>query len=126
MNVISNLGLLWFGLTCSMIDAENSRHFLNQSDLKLKLIATWSVAFSRALRSLNVSLLARCDIYIYISFLFAVVITLVSVLRHSIVISAIYSGFETFLIRFCWKNWHNFFRRGKTFIFLPRMSQNTS
>ena len=49
-----------------MIDAENSRRFLNQSDLKLKLIATWSVAFSRALRSLNVSLLARCDIYIYI------------------------------------------------------------
>ena len=97
MSVISNLGLLWFGLTCSMIDAENSRHFLNQSDLKLKLIATWSVAFSRALRSLNVSLLARCDIYIYISFLFAVVITLVSVLRHSMVISAIYSGFETFL-----------------------------
>lgn len=70
MSVISNLGLLWFGLTCSMIDAENSRHFLNQSDLKLKLIATWSVAFSRALRSLNVSLLARCDIYIYIYFFF--------------------------------------------------------
>ena len=90
-----------------MIDAENSRHFLNQSDLKLKLIATWSVAFSRALRSLNVSLLARCDIYIYIyiyiSFLFAVVITLVSVLRHSIVISAMYSGFETFLISFCFE-----------------------
>ena len=52
-----------------MIDAENSRHFLNQSDLKLKLIATWSVAFSRALRSLNVSLLARCDIYIYFFFI---------------------------------------------------------
>ena len=104
-----------------MIDAENSRHFLNQSDLKLKLIATWSVAFSRALRSLNVSLLARCDIYIYIyiSFLFAVVITLVSVLRHSMVISAIYSGFETFL---------DFV--GKIGIisseeFLLRMSQNT-
>lgn len=70
MSVISNLGLLWFGLTCSMIDAENSRHFLNQSDLKLKLIATWSVAFSRALRSLNVSLLARCDIYIYMYLFF--------------------------------------------------------
>ena len=31
-----------------MIGPENSRHFLNQSDSKLKSIAPWSHAFSRA------------------------------------------------------------------------------
>ena len=31
-----------------MIGPENSRHFLNQSDSKLKSIATWSLLFSRA------------------------------------------------------------------------------
>ena len=45
-----------FGFTqpCSVIGPENSRHPLNQSDAKLKTIATWSPAFSRALSSLFV------------------------------------------------------------------------
>ena len=45
-----------FGFTqpCSVIGPENSHHPLNQSDAKLKTIATWSPAFSRALSSLLV------------------------------------------------------------------------
>ena len=34
-----------------LLDPENSRHFLNQSDVKLKQITTWSPAFSRSLGS---------------------------------------------------------------------------
>ena len=41
-----------FVLLRSVIGLENSRHFLNQSDAKLKPIATWSLAFSRAYRRL--------------------------------------------------------------------------
>ena len=37
-----------FALLRSVIGLENSRHPLNQSDAKLKPIATWSLAFSRA------------------------------------------------------------------------------
>ena len=37
-----------FALLRSVIGLENSRHFLNQSGAKLKPIATWSLAFSRA------------------------------------------------------------------------------
>ena len=37
-----------FALLCSVIGLENSRHLLNQSDTKLKPIATWLLAFSRA------------------------------------------------------------------------------
>ena len=44
----SNLELPWFALLRYVIGAENSRHFLDQSDLKLKSIAIWSPAFSRA------------------------------------------------------------------------------
>ena len=44
----SNLELPWFALLRYVIGAENLRHFLNQSDLKLKPIAIWSPAFSRA------------------------------------------------------------------------------
>ena len=62
----------WFGFTClrtvigpedshhplnqsgTVIGPEDSRHPLNQSDAKLKTIATWSGAFSRASSSLLV------------------------------------------------------------------------
>ena len=42
-----------FSLRCPLIGPENSRHYLNQSDAKLKLITTWSPAFSRAFGSFN-------------------------------------------------------------------------
>ena len=38
-----------FALLCPVSGLENSRHLLNQSDTKLKPIATWLLAFSRAL-----------------------------------------------------------------------------
>ena len=41
-----------FVLLHSVIGPENSRHSLNQSNVKLKPIAAWSPAFSRALGSL--------------------------------------------------------------------------
>ena len=37
-----------FALLCSVSGLENSRHLLSQSDTKLKPIATWLLAFSRA------------------------------------------------------------------------------
>ena len=37
-----------FGSLCIVIGLENSRHPLSQSDAKLKPIAIWSLAFSRA------------------------------------------------------------------------------
>ena len=37
-----------FALLCFVIGLENSRHPLSQSDAKLKPIAIWSRAFSRA------------------------------------------------------------------------------
>ena len=43
-----------FTLLRSVIGLEISRHFFDQSDAKLKPIATWSLAFSRALRRLLV------------------------------------------------------------------------
>ena len=43
-----------FALLRSVIGLENSRHPLNQSDAKLKPIATWSLAFSRAWDRLRV------------------------------------------------------------------------
>ena len=51
---LSNLGLLCFVLLRSVVGPENSRHSFNQSNAKLKLITTWSSAFSRALGSLAV------------------------------------------------------------------------
>ena len=50
----------------SVIGLDNPRHPLRQSDAKLKLIATWSLAFSRAsdrLHVLTLSWLVPCDIY---------------------------------------------------------------
>ena len=46
----------WFGFTClrTVIGPEDLHHPLNQSDAKLKTIATWSGAFSRASSSLLV------------------------------------------------------------------------
>ena len=43
-----------FALLCSVISQENSCHFLNKSDAKLKPIVTWSLAFSRASGRLHV------------------------------------------------------------------------
>ena len=43
---------LGFALLRSVIGSENSHHFLNQSDAKLKLNGTWCLAFSRALGAL--------------------------------------------------------------------------
>ena len=43
-----------FALLRSVIGLENSRHPLNQSDAKLKPIATWSLVFSRAWDRLRV------------------------------------------------------------------------
>ena len=64
-----------FALLRSVIGLENSRHPLNQSDAKVKPIATWSLAFSRAWDRLRVFTLSSH---------WFVVITLVLVLRHSI------------------------------------------
>ena len=43
-----------FALLRSVIGLKNARHLLNQSDAKLKPIATWSLAFSRAWGRLHV------------------------------------------------------------------------
>ena len=43
-----------FALLRSVVALEISLHFFNQSDAKLKPIATWSLAFSRACRHLLV------------------------------------------------------------------------
>ena len=43
-----------FALLCSVIGLENALHPLNQSDAKLKPIATWSLTFSHASDWLNV------------------------------------------------------------------------
>ena len=43
---------LGFALLRSVIGSENSHHFLNQSDAKLKLNGTWCLAFSCALGAL--------------------------------------------------------------------------
>ena len=42
-----------------MIGSENSRQFLNQSDVKRKSITTWSPAFSRALSSFGFTILKQ-------------------------------------------------------------------
>ena len=43
-----------FALLRSLIGSKNWRHFLNQSNAKLKPILTWSHACSRAFRGLHV------------------------------------------------------------------------
>ena len=50
MSVESNLGLLWFRFILLCDWSRNSRHSLNQSDSKLKLVATWSLACRPRLR----------------------------------------------------------------------------
>ena len=57
MSFQSNPGLLWVVLLCYVIVPENSHHFLNQSDAKLKPITTWSLSFPCAFSSLIFSLL---------------------------------------------------------------------
>ena len=55
MSVESNTRVCFgFALLRSLIGSQNSRHFLNQSDAKLKPIVIWSHAFSRAWRRLDV------------------------------------------------------------------------
>ena len=58
-----------FALLCSVNGLENLHHLLNQSDEKLKPIATWSLTFSRTLSSFACIYfefsLAPCDIYLY-------------------------------------------------------------
>ena len=65
--------------------SRNSRHSLNQSDLKLKPITTWSPAFSRALGSLVGFILSSHWLLRALSFLLlAFVITLVLIMQYSI------------------------------------------
>ena len=78
-----------FALLRSVIGLENSHHPLNQSDAKLKPIANWLLAFSRASGQLHVFTLSSHWLLVILTFvLIAVVITLVLVLvlvlRHSI------------------------------------------
>ena len=54
LSVESNSGLLWFCFTSFCDWSRNSPHFLDQSDSKLKPIATWPLAFFRAPGSLLV------------------------------------------------------------------------
>ena len=85
LSVESESKLLWF---CFLSFGDWSRILpllLNQSDSKLKPIATWSPAFSRALGSLLVFTLSSHWFLKYFSvFSLAVVANLVLVLRHSI------------------------------------------
>ena len=68
-----------------MIGPENSLHSLNQSDVKLKPITTWSPAFSRALGILVVLLRGLTGSLSYFPFFrLVVVITVVLVWRMSI------------------------------------------
>ena len=75
-----------FHLLRSVIVWKNPRHLLNQSDAKLKPIATWSHAFSCAWRSLRVSASSSHWFVLLFTFLWLaiVIIALVLVLLHSI------------------------------------------
>ena len=69
-NWVSKVMLYCFGfalLRC-VIGPENSRHNLNQSNVKLKPNTTWSLAFSRALRKLAVSTLSSHWLIIVVTF----------------------------------------------------------
>ena len=48
MGVESKPGSLWFYCTLLCNWSRKSRHSLDQSDARIKTIATWSIAFSRA------------------------------------------------------------------------------
>ena len=81
-----------------MIGLENSRHFLNQSDSKLKLIATWSLLFSRASgRLLLLTLDSNWLLEIFSPFLTGCCDYFGFVLRHSMEMRFI----DTDLI--CWR-----------------------
>ena len=74
-----------FALLRSLIGSKNLRHFLNQSDAKLKPIVTWSRAFSRAWRRLHVFALSSDWFLVLFRLLWLTrVITLVLVLLHSL------------------------------------------
>ena len=57
-----------FALLRYVIGPGNSRHNLNQSNVKLKPTTTWSLAFSRALRRLPVSTLCSHWLIIMVTF----------------------------------------------------------
>ena len=57
-----------FALLRYVIAPGNSRHNLNQSNVKLKPTTTWSLAFSRALRRLPVSTLCSHWLIIMVTF----------------------------------------------------------
>ena len=52
MRVEFNSGLHVLALLRAMIDQENSRHSVNQSDAKVKTMASWSFASSRVSNNL--------------------------------------------------------------------------
>ena len=68
---IAGVRLIGFALLRSVIGLENSRHPLNQSDAKLKPIATWSFAFSRACVWLRVFTLSSH--WLLVIFIFALI-----------------------------------------------------
>ena len=87
LNGVSKVNRNCFGFAFFrlVIGPEDFHYFLNQSDSKLKPIATWSPAFSRALGSLLVfTLSSHWFLKYYSVFSLAVVANLVLVLRHSI------------------------------------------
>ena len=87
LNGVSKVNRNCFGFAFFrlVIGPEYYHYFLNQSDSKLKPIATWSPAFSRALGSLLVFTLSSHWLLKYFPvFSLAVVANLVLVLRHSI------------------------------------------
>ena len=71
-----------FALLRSVIGQENSSHFLNQSDAKLKPIAIWSLAFSRDSGRLHVFNLSSHWLLVMLTFV--LIGCLVLALRHSI------------------------------------------
>lgn len=68
---------LGFTFLHSVIGPENLRHFLNQSDLKLKLIVTWSPPFNRASGSLFVYLFVYLFVFTMSSHYFLVIFAVV-------------------------------------------------
>lgn len=74
-----------FGLLRHIIGLENSRHFFDQSDLKLKSIATRLLAFSHALGGACVFALSSYWFLVIYFPLFSLAVVMASVLvsRHS-------------------------------------------
>ena len=63
-----SVALTWFCLLCHVIGTEISNHPLNQSHSKIKPIAIWSLAFSRALGGLFVFTLRSYWLLMILSF----------------------------------------------------------